>query len=61
MRDLICDTITSCVLNCDMGKINASNEIMSVNQRKRENMETKRNFYINLHLKDLLDIEFTAC
>jgi len=30
-------------------------------QRKRENMENNRHFYINLYLKDRLDIEFTAC
>jgi len=29
--------------------------------RKRENMEIKDIFYINLNLKDRLDIEFAAC
>jgi len=29
--------------------------------QKRETMEIKRHFYINLHLKDRLDIEFTDC
>jgi len=34
---------------------------MLENQKKGENMEIKEVFfYINLHLKDLLDIEFTA-
>ena len=31
---------------------------MFENQKKRENMEEKE---INLHLRDRLDIEFTAC
>jgi len=30
-------------------------------RKKRENMEIKDIFYINLHLRDRLDIEFTAC
>jgi len=29
--------------------------------RKKINMEIKDILYINLHLKDRLDIEFTAC
>jgi len=29
--------------------------------RKRENMEVKEFFYINLHRSHRLDIEFTAC
>jgi len=33
---------------------------MFENEKKRENMETKDIFYINLHLKDCLDIEFIA-
>jgi len=41
-----------------MGKINASDKIMFENQKKRENLDI---FYISLHLKDRLDIEFTAC
>jgi len=43
------------------GKIDASDKIMFENQKKRENMEMKKNVYINLHLKNRLDIEFTAC
>jgi len=62
MRDLICDVITCNVWSCDTGKINASDKIMFKNQKKRESMEIKEIcFYINLHLKDRLDIEFTAC
>jgi len=43
-----------------MGKINASDKIMFVNQKKRK-YGNKRYFYINFHLRDRLDIEFTAC
>jgi len=58
--DLICDVIAYCVRSCDTGKINASNKIMFENQKKRK-IGNKRFFYINLHLKDRLDIRFTAC
>ena len=44
-----------------MGKINASDKIIFENQNKRKNIDLKDIFYINLHLKDRLDIEFTAC
>jgi len=37
-----------------MGKINASDEIMS------KNHGNKRNFYIELHLKDCFGMEFAA-
>jgi len=60
MFDLICDVITCCVRSCDMGKINASDKIMFENQRKRK-YGNKSYFYINFHLRDRLDIEFTAC
>jgi len=43
-----------------MGEINASDKII-FKTRKKENMEIKEIFYINNHLKDRLDIEFTAC
>jgi len=42
-----------------MGKINASDKIIFENQKKRK-CGNKRNFHINPHLKDRLDIEFTA-
>jgi len=61
MCDLICDVITCCVWSCDTGKINASDKIMFKNQTKNINMEIKDIFYINLHLNDRLNIEFTAC
>jgi len=41
MRDLICEVITCCVCSCDMCKINASDKIMSKNQKKRDNMDIK--------------------
>jgi len=34
---------------------------MFENQKKKRKYGNKRYFDINLHLKDLLDIEFTAC
>ena len=43
MCDLICDVITCCVCSCDMGKINASDKIMS-KPEKRENMDIKEIF-----------------
>ena len=54
MFDQICDVITCCVLSCDMGKINVGYMIY-------ENTETNKFFYINLHLKDRLGMEFTVC
>jgi len=36
MCDLIYDVMTCCVWSCDMGKINASDKIMSKNQKKRK-------------------------
>jgi len=42
-----------------MGKINASDKIMSKNQNKRK-YGNKRNFYMKLHLKDCFGMEFTA-
>jgi len=44
-----------------MGKINASDKSMFESQKKKRKYGNKRTFYINLHLKDRLDIEFTAC
>jgi len=49
MYDLICDVITCSVWSCDTGKINASDQIMFENQKKRE-CGNKRYFYTNLHL-----------
>ena len=59
MCDLISDVITCCVWSCDTSKINVSDKIMFENQKKRK-YENKRNFHINLYLKDRLDSEFTA-
>jgi len=44
-----------------MGKINASYKIMLENQKKKIKYGNKEFFYINLHLRDLSVIEFTAC
>jgi len=44
-----------------MGKINASDKTVLENQKKRRTYGSKRNIYINLHLRDRLDTEFTAC
>jgi len=33
---------------------------MFENQKKRENMEIKRNFHLKFHLKDCFGMEFTA-
>ena len=60
MCDLICDFMSCSVSSWDTGKINESDKIMFENQKKRK-YGNKRNFYINLHLKDRLDIEFIAC
>ena len=38
MYDLICDNISCCVWSCDMGKINAYDQIV---MKKKENMEIK--------------------
>jgi len=59
MCDLICDVITCCVWDCDMDKINVYDKIIIKNQ-KEENMEWKK-YYIKLHLKDRLQMGFTAC
>jgi len=43
-----------------MGKINASDKMMSKNQKKKRKYGNKRNFYIKIHLKDFFGMEFTA-
>jgi len=58
MCDLICDVITCCVVCCDTDKINASDKIIFENQKEDGNKDI---FNINLHPKDRLDIQFTAC
>jgi len=42
-----------------MGKINASDKIMSKNQKKRK-YGYKKNLYIKLHLEHCSGMEFTA-
>jgi len=43
-----------------MGKINASDKIMSKNQKKKRKYGNKRNSYIKLNLKDCFGMKFTA-
>jgi len=43
-----------------MGKINASDKIMSNTRKKERKCGNKRNFYIMLYLKDCFGMEFTA-
>jgi len=43
-----------------MDKINVYEKIVLKNNKKGK-YGNKSNIYINLHLKDRLDIEFTAC
>jgi len=62
MCDLMSDVITCRVWSSDKGKINASDKIIIIWQpEKGENVELKDIFYTNVHLRDRLDIEFTAC
>jgi len=44
-----------------MGKINASDKFMIENQKIKRKYGNKRYFNINPHLRDRLNIEFTAC
>jgi len=60
MCDLICDAISFCVWCCDMGKVNVYDKIVIKNLKKRK-YGNKSNFYLNLHLKDGLGMELTAC
>jgi len=60
MCDLIFDIITCCVRSCDMGKISVYDKIVIENHQKIEIWRSKK-YYINLHLKDRLQMEFTAC
>jgi len=43
-----------------MGKIIASDKIMSKNQKKKRKYGDKRNVYIKFHLKDCFGMEFAA-
>jgi len=77
MCDLICDVITSCVLSCDMGKINVYKKNRDSKIKKRENMEineilhktpSKRSFMNGIHsllkradAKENADIIYIIC
>ena len=54
-------TSSLAVFEAAMSKINASDKIMFGNQNKKRKYENKTYFYLNLHLKDRLDIKLTAC
>jgi len=43
-----------------MGKINVYDKIMIENKKKKRKYGNKRNFYINLHLRDGLGMESTV-
>jgi len=43
-----------------MGKINGYDKIMIENQKKKKKYRNQRNFYINLNIKDGLEMEFTT-
>ena len=58
---LICDVITCYVWSYGKGKINVYDKIMILNQKKKRKYKNQRNYYINHHLKDRLQMEFTAC
>ena len=58
MCDLIYDVISCCVWNCDAGKINVYDKIVIENKKKYGDNSI---FYLNLHSKDGLGMEFTAC
>jgi len=60
MCDLICDVISLAVFEAAIRVKLTRDKIMFENQKK-EKYGNKRYFYINLHLKDRLDIQFTAC
>ena len=61
MCDLICDVITCCVLSCDTGKVNVSDEIMFENHKKRK--YGNKRYFIHKYSteRSYLDIEFTPC
>ena len=61
MCDLFSDVITCCVWSWNTGKIKESDKIMFENQKKKRKYGNKRYFYINLHLKDRLDMQYAAC
>jgi len=43
-----------------MGKINEYDKIMIENQKNEDKIWKSKKFYINLHLKDRLQMKFTA-
>jgi len=45
MYELICDVISCCVWNCDMGKINAYNKIVMKKKKKKKIWKSKKFIY----------------
>ena len=54
----MCDVISCSVWSSDTYKINVYDKIMTDKQKKYVD---KINFYINIHIEDRLETEFTAC
>jgi len=44
-----------------MGAINVYDKITTENQKKKKTIWYQRTFYINIHRKHRLQMEFTAC
>jgi len=60
MCDLLCDIVSFCIWSCDTGKIKVCDKIVIENE-KEIYVKNQRIFHINLHLKDGLGMELTAC
>jgi len=58
MCDLICDVISFCLWSCDTGK---SIYMIKSWLKAKKIWKKKEFFYKNPHLKDGLEIDFTAC
>jgi len=62
MCDLICDVISCCVWSCDSlrGEINVYDWKLWLKVEKTREM-WKKIFFLFIHLKDVLGMDFTAC
>jgi len=58
--DLIRDVISCCVWSCDMGEVKCIWQNHDLKPEEKMKYGNQRNFYINIHLIDGLDTEFTA-
>jgi len=61
MCDLIRDVITCNAGSYHTGKINVCDKIMIEKKTEKKKIWKSKFFYINLHRKDRLRVEFTAC